>query len=228
MAGSPPAGAGARTLNGIANQGGWEPAWSASLIATKAAFVGSLPCNAQYQSWTAAPGGNEALPMNCITWFEAFAFCAWDGGFLPTDLELNYAAAGGNEQRAYPWSNPASSIAIDCSYANYEPGGMPFMTCVNSPNGGVNRVGSESPRGDGKWGHADLAGNLFEWTLDYWGTYPMPCDDCAELVDQGFGKSARSGMFNDPAMYVRGAYRSDPAPPDQRGFNVGARCARRP
>ena len=41
-------------------------------------------------------------------------------------------------------------------------------------------VGSKSPQGDGKWGHADLAGNLWEWTFDYWQTpYQNPCIDCA-------------------------------------------------
>jgi len=223
----PPAGAGARTLNGMPRQAGWDPAWNAFLNADTGALVAALSCEPQYQTWTNAPGANEALPMSCIDWYEAFAFCAWDGGFLPTDVEFNYAAAGGAEQRAFPWSSPPSSVTIDCSYANFEPGGVPF-TCVNTPQGGVNRVGSESPKGDGKWGQADLAGNLFEWTLDDWGTYPMPCDDCAELVDQGFGKSGRSGMFLDPAMYVRGGYRSDPGMADGRGSNFGARCARAP
>ena len=91
-----------------------------------------------------APGANESLPINCITWYEAFAFCAWDGGFLPTEAEWNYAAAGGSEQRAYPWSNPPTSTTIDCSHANYDD-----CAALREPagDGAVNRVGSESPAG---------------------------------------------------------------------------------
>src|SRR5262249_51625026 len=149
--------------------------------------VAAVKCDATNQSWTDAPGANEALPINCITWFEAFAFCAWDGGYLATEAEWNYAAAAGSEQRAYPWSRPPSDLTINCSYANYNNG---TTACVNPPAGGANRVGSE-PYGDGKWGQADLGGNVYEWILDgYADPFSIdPCDDCAELTatsDRGF------------------------------------------
>src|SRR5262249_48784647 len=215
----PTAGAGARRINGKANQAGWDPAWNASLTADTAALVAALSCNAR--SWTATPGANEALAMNCITWYEAFAFCTGDGVFLPTEAEWNYAAAGGGEQRAFPWSSPPSSVTIDCSNANYT-----FTTIPCASPQLVNRVGSESPRGDGKWGQADLAGNVWEWTLDGYNNYPRPCQDCAELATTSY-RAVRGGAYIDLASSVRGAMRLM-GQSDFHYGGYGVRCARAP
>jgi len=222
---NPPAtGAGARTLNGMASQGGWDAAFTGSLTANTAALVAEVKYDASYCSWTDTAGANESLPMNCITWFEAMAFCAWDGGFLPTEAEWNYVATAGSEQRAYPWSSPASSLTIDCSYANYYTG---TAYCVNPPTGAVNRVGSESPKSDGKWGQADLAGNVYEWTLDWYATpYVNPCIDCSDLTTGGI-RVLSGGSFEGNAFILRAANTAG-ADPTERPWDSGVRCARAP
>jgi formylglycine-generating enzyme required for sulfatase activity len=50
----PAAGAGARALAGLADQGGWDPAWNASLTADTAALSVALDCSAQSPVWTDA------------------------------------------------------------------------------------------------------------------------------------------------------------------------------
>ena len=52
-------------------------------------------------------GANEQLPMNCVNWYEAFAFCIWDGARLPTENEWELAAAGGSDNRVFPWGGDA-------------------------------------------------------------------------------------------------------------------------
>jgi formylglycine-generating enzyme required for sulfatase activity len=220
---SPPApGAGARRLNGIDNQGGWDPAWNASLAVDTASLVAALKCNALSQTWTDAPGVNENLPIGCITWFEAMAFCIWDGGFLPTQTEWDYAAAGGTDQRAYPWSAPPSSLAIDCSYASYYNQGF----CAGA---GASRVGAHSPAGDGRWGHADLGGNVSEWTLDAFSILlsANPCVDCAYLTPAS-SRAIRGGAFLSGASNLRSANDNFGGEPASRQPYVGVRCARSP
>ena len=221
QASPPPAGDGARTLNEMANQGGWDPSFDASLAPSTAALVAAVKCNPTWQSWTDTPGSNEELPMNCVTWFEATAFCAWDGAFLPTEAQWNFAATGGSDQRAYPWSSPSSSLSIDCLHADYDPNGA---FCANNATGGVNRVGSESPISDGLWGQADLAGNVWEWVLDWDGAYSTTCDDCANLAS-GTERVFRGGSFINDTPFLRTGERF-PFAPSFRGPNVGIRCAR--
>jgi formylglycine-generating enzyme required for sulfatase activity len=88
---------------GLAYESGWEVAWTSSLPMTENTWDASLTTFAQYATWTPSPGINENLPIVLTSWLEAYAFCIWDGGFLPSDTELEYAAAGGNQQRPYPW-----------------------------------------------------------------------------------------------------------------------------
>src|ERR1700730_5736435 len=67
----------------------------------------TLGCESEFDTWTASAGSHENLPINCVNWYEAYSFCIWDGGFLPSEAEWEYAAAGGARQRTYPWGPTA-------------------------------------------------------------------------------------------------------------------------
>src|SRR5207245_2315251 len=94
-----------------ASDPGWDPGGSGSMPATSADLQKDLGCSS-YATWTSVPASNETTPINCVSWYVAFAFCSWDGGRLPTEAEWNFASAGGTLQRAYPWSSPSTSIAL--------------------------------------------------------------------------------------------------------------------
>jgi formylglycine-generating enzyme len=228
QANPPSAGAGARYLNGADAQGGWENGFNAKLATDSTALRAALHCNsnAAHNTWTDTPAENENKPINCLTWYEAFAFCAWDGGFLPTEAEWNYAAAGGDAHRALAWSQPASQTIVDCTYANYMINSPTGTFCTNGTSGAPNDVGSESPKGDGRWGGADFAGNVSEWVLD-WYVSPYTsttCNDCAYL-QPATGRVYRGGGYGDSASYIRVARRQTSAPA-LRMPAVGVRCAR--
>jgi len=196
----------------VANSG-WSSQWNAQLAADTAGLKAALKCDPTFGTWTDVPGDNESKPIECLDWFMAFAFCAWDGGRLPTYAEWNYAASGGSEHRYYPWSVPATSETVDDSYAVYC-----GSACV------PHNVGTKAPKGDAKWGQSDLGGNAWEWTLDWAPTrYIMPCHDCAE-VTAGSYRVFLGGSNNDIASTLLAASRHVSVP-EYRGV-VGGRCAR--
>jgi formylglycine-generating enzyme len=202
-----------------ASEPGWSASWNANLGQNPTAWNTALGCN--NATWTATPGSNEHRPINCVSWYEAYAFCIWDGGFLPSEAEWNYAASGGSEQRVYPWSSPATSTTIDCQHATYAPMGMP--ACSSS---GPTDVGFDSPLGDGKFGQSDLAGNVSEWTLDSFASYVNPCVDCSNVSPLG-SPVQRGGSYDLVASALLTSYRFNDGPAMRDG-SIGVRCARSP
>jgi formylglycine-generating enzyme len=129
---------------------GWQAGWNVELPANAAAFLDAAHLEGgTEQAWTDSAGANESAAVNFVSWYEAFAFCIWDGGRLPTEAEWEYAAVGGAENRLYPWGNTMP----DHTRANYE------GTSQGIP------VGS-SPAGVARFGHLDMAGGVWEWVLD--------------------------------------------------------------
>jgi Uncharacterized conserved protein len=218
QANAPAAGAGIHPL--IAGSG-WDASWNQFLPSSTAELNYGFECDSPFGTWTETPGANENRPMNCITWYQAFAFCAWDGGRLPTEAEWNYAAAGGSEQREYPWGS-----GIDPSKASYN--GSPDLCMGDGVPGctlaDVIVVGSKLA-GNGRWGHADLAGNVMEWTLDWYAIYTTTCIDCANLV-AATCRVPRGGYFYYIPTLSQTAVRFDHFIPASYAAGVGVRCAR--
>lgn len=203
---------------------GWKAEWDMELPADQAALLPALKCDPMFHTWTDGAGANENLPMNCITWFEAFAFCAWDGGRLPTEAEWNYAAAGGNEQRYYPWSNPPESSSIDTTYAVYGclSDGSVLGECAPTD---ILRVGLKSPKGDARWGQADLSGGVLEWNLDF--SHETYCTDCKNWVDlrDAPHRVLRGRSWGSSAESLTTFDRDKDLPTNRIPWS-GARCAR--
>jgi formylglycine-generating enzyme required for sulfatase activity len=206
---------------------GWKATFSEALVSTKVALVEALSCDHDFQTWSddGASSTTENRPINCVTWYEAFAFCIWDGGRLPTEAEWNFAAAGGNAQRVYPWSSPSSSTTITPAHASYYVDAT--KQCFGDGKNGcilADIVVAGSKSGAGAFGTRELAGNLAEWVLDYHAdSYISPCIDCAQL-DSATYRSVRGGAFGSDTDGIKVTSR-DYQLPTKRGAERGFRCA---
>ena len=163
----------AATAGGI--ETGWDTTWNstANVNPTTASLTRGSFCDSTHATWTAAAtGGHENLPINCVNWFESYAFCIWDGGFLPSEAEWEYAAAGGSEQRQYPWGTTAPGMTNQYAiYGSFYTGNATGLAPVGTATSGA-----------GRWGQLDLAGEIWEWNLDWKQTYVNPCTDCVNLT----------------------------------------------
>ena len=167
----------------------------------------------------------DSLPIDCVNWFEAYAFCIWDGGFLPSEAEWEYAAAGGSAQRRFPWGST-------------QPGPQSAIIDDTACDSGACFVGAAAA-GAGRWGQLDLSGEVEEWCLDYEApAYVVPSLDGAYLNpsvpgspgSDTFGtvlgsRVLRGGDWNAP---LRTPTDRDGSDPTERATIYGFRCARSP
>ena len=219
----PAAGSGKHThLNGgsglNATGGGYESGWDATDL-NNTSYVD--PGSGSDGTFTAAPGSQENLPINYVTWYEAYAFCIWDGGFLPSEAEWEYVAAGGGQQREYPWGSTAPGTGNQYAIYDYY---YPTGTDDPTGTGNIAPVGTAAS-GAGLWGHLDMAGELFEWNLDWYAGY-APCTDCANLSTATV-RVFRGGSFYNDASSLPSAARLEGAP-EGVDYYAGFRCARTP
>jgi len=127
------------------------------------------------QWWTWTPGacwrhpegprtdiaGRGDHPVVHVAHEDAQAYATWARLRLPTEAEWELAARGGLEGTTYTWGDEPESA--DEQRANYWHGDFPWRA---EPGYGTTApVGSYLPNG---YGLADMAGNVWEWTADWY------------------------------------------------------------
>jgi len=192
----------------------------------------NLACGSPYTTWTdTTAGGHENLPITCVNWYEAYAFCIWDGGFLPSEAEWEYAAAGGKQERQYPWGSTGPGTTNQ--YAVYGDGNgscyypsRSLAACTGAEN--IAPVGTAA-LGAGLWGQLDMVGEVAVWNLD-WFVYPYldPCVDCAYLTVASY-RVIRGGDFKTgPSFLLPPKQLGNFGVPLNGGLGIGFRCGRTP
>jgi formylglycine-generating enzyme required for sulfatase activity len=82
-------------------------------------------------------------------------------------------------------------------------------------------------QGAGLWGQLDLAGEMYQWNLDWYAsTYVDPCTDCAYLASGSY-RVIRGGYFESGQALLLASVRNETLP-NYRESSNGFRCARTP
>jgi formylglycine-generating enzyme len=215
----------------------WHDEWTgkAGLYAqTPGALLASVSkCDAALGAGLdAATSALDNRPMACVSFYEAYLFCIYDGaGRIPTEAEWNFAAADGSMGRPYPWGTP-DPLDVPADHGN-----------ILRAGGGASVDVGTFPLGVGRWGHLDLAGNVWELVFDTTdndgdlATYVVQPVDAVMLSLPGethaYTRIARGGSFGYGAAHARTAYRMAV---NENGFqeplgasrfsDLGWRCAR--
>lgn len=192
-----------------------HPQWQKDKVAT------GMQNGKYLADWTGIdyPAGKDNFPVVNVTWYAAVAYCQAQGMRLPTEAEWEYAARGGQHDKAFPWGDAMP----DRSRANYAASGF----------GHAVAVGSYPPNGYGLY---DMAGNVWEYLADEWKNYqansqyqadPVAGNDL--FVTDSYlrvttRRVIRGGSWGGSPINLRVTYR-DSHPPNGAGDHVGFRCA---
>jgi formylglycine-generating enzyme required for sulfatase activity len=177
-----------------------------------------------------APGASDRHPVIYVSSLDAMKFCQWLSARerrryrLPTEAEWEYGAKG-NDGRKYPWGNVGgrgdlanfadrntvfawSDQDVDCGYAETSPVGA-------------------FPLGTSPFGIEDMAGNVWEWCLDYYEPYRGGLKLNPRGPTSGAKRAYRGGSWKSRFSSLRTTARGSNTPSfscNDLGFRIVCEC----
>jgi formylglycine-generating enzyme required for sulfatase activity len=155
--------------------------------------------------------GDPELPINCVRWSDADAFCRASGKRLPTEAEWELAARGPGSN-LYPWGNSKPSCALAVTLVRE----MSPKACSGARPA---KVGTHAA-GASPFGALDMVGNVEEWVSDFYSEHVASVAPRA-----GASHVLRGGGWLSAPSASRATTRNWGSTMEA-GPNVGFRCAR--
>ena len=168
------------------------------------------------------------FPVEKVSWYNAMDFCA-----KLTDIER----AAGRLPEGYEYTLPTeaqweyacraeTTTALNSGKNLSDKNKCPEMDEVGwyeyNSDSTTHPVGQKMPNA---WGLYDMHGNVFEWCLDWYGSYPSSAVTDPKGSSSGSYRVIRGGSWNFNAYSCRSAYRFDSTPSDFNRNYYGFRVA---
>ncbi len=139
--------------------------------------------------------GKDSHPVIHISYEDALAYCAWAGRRLPTEAEWERAARGTEKNNTFFWGEDVSILS---QMANTWEGEFPVR---NTKADGFERRAPVKSYPPNEFGLYDMAGNVWEWTSDWYNTHYYNEVSANNSID--YNPKGADKAFNEREPYAK-------------------------
>src|SRR5262245_11217261 len=136
-------------------------------------------------------------PVVQVAWEDVEAYAKWAGKELPTEAEWEFAARGGLDGAEYVWGDEFTPGGK--SMCNSWQGEFPWQNLRSDGFEGTAPAGSFPPNGYGLY---EMAGNVWEWTTDWYQEHRRIEPSCCALDNPRGGKAEESWDQRQPQVKI--------------------------
>jgi formylglycine-generating enzyme required for sulfatase activity len=184
------------------------------------ARMGSNPSSFQSPSSDVPADQVPNRPVERVSWnmiAGAGGFLAQTGMRLPTEAEWEYAYRAGTMTAFHGFTGYPNGTNNETLVGN-------IAWYGSNSNSQTRPVGGKAGNG---FGLHDMAGNVWEWVSDRFGSYSSGAQTNPPGPSSGTFRVFRGGSWNYSSYNLRASYRYDLSPVDSYNF-IGCRAARSP